>query len=164
MMNTSLYKLEKSLKQFLSAYIIILSIGVILGILYVKLNTNLTPTGTVERFNGSEIENSDFDIPEQYPKPLNDLLLTTHNHFIGFSFIFLTIGLIFYFNSIITGVLKTILILEPFVSIFLTFGSIWGMRFIDDFFVYILFLSSAVMYLSYFIMAGVSVYEMIFKK
>ncbi|MFC2134317.1 hypothetical protein ACFLTH_06825 [Bacteroidota bacterium] len=163
-MNISLCKLDKSLKQLLSAYILILSIGVILGILYVRLNTNLTLTGTVERFNGSDIVKSDFDVPEHYPKPLNELLLTTHNHFIGFSFIFLTIGLIFYFNSIITGVFKTILIVEPFVSILLTFGSIWGMRFIDDLFVYLLFISSVLMYLSYFIMAVTSTYELIFKK
>jgi len=162
-MNYLLYKLDPAFKRFLAAYVSVLSIGVVLGLIYVKTNTQMSFDGTVERFNGSETS-GEFDVPEYYPKPIGELLMTTHNHVIGFSFIFLSMGLIFYCNSIITGALKNILLLEPFVSIIFTFGSIWGLRFIGDFFVYLLFISSTVMYLSYFVMASVSIYELLLKR
>ena len=162
-MKYSLHKLDLTLKRFLLAYISVLTIGVMLGLLYVRTNTSFSLNGTVERFNGSSVDD-EFSVPENYPKPISELLMTTHNHIIGFSFIFFSIGMIFYFNSTIIGVFKNILLFEPFLSILLTFGSIWGMRFIDDLFVYLLFISSTIMYLSYFIMAGVSAYELLFKK
>ena len=127
--------------------------------------TSLSPEGAAERFRGSEeLLEDDFDIKENYPKSLSEMLMTTHNHVIGFSFIFFTAGLIFYFNSTIKGFWKNFLLIEPFVSIILSFGSIWLMRFIDKSFVYVTIISAVIMYLSYFVMVAVSVYDLKIKK
>ncbi len=97
-------------------------------------------------------------------KPISEMLITTHNHILGFSFIFFITGMIFYFNSIISGFWKSFLLIEPTISIVITFGSIWLMRFVHEDFVYLTILSSVILYLSFFIMAGVSAYELKFKK
>jgi len=165
-MNIKLYQLESSLKKFLSAFVIVLSIGVIMGLAYLSQTTSYSTKKTIERFNGSQINIDDemVDIPDTYPKPVSEMLLSTHNHIIGFSLLFFAIGFIFYFNSVINGSWKLFLIIEPLVSTIVTFGSIWGMRFITKEFVYLAALSSTLIYLSFFTMSTVILYELIFKK
>ena len=165
-MSYKLFELDKTLNNFLIAMLCVLTTGLGAGLIYLNYTTDYTPKGTIERFNGTNIEQEmdDFDIPENYPKPISEMLITTHNHILGFSFIFFITGMIFYFNSIINGFWKAFLLIEPTISIVITFGSIWLMRFVHEDLVYLTILSSAILYLSFFIMAGVSVYELKFKK
>ena len=165
-MSSKLFEMDKILKNFLIAILFVLTTGLGTGLIYLNYTTDYTPKGTIQRYNGTDIEQEmdDFDIPENYPKPISEMLITTHNHILGFSFIFFITGMIFYFNSIINGFWKAFLLIEPTISIVITFGSIWLMRFVHEDLVYLTILSSAILYLSFFIMAGVSVYELKFKK
>jgi len=165
-MNVKLYQLDKLLKRFLASFVFVLSVGVLIGLTYLNQTTNYSPSKTIDRFNGSEPTNKDdmLEIPETYPKPVSEMLITTHNHIIGFSLIFLGIGFIFYFNSVLGGFLKSFLMIEPLLSVLITFGSLWGMRYISQRFVYLAALSSTLIYLSYFTMAGIILYELLFKK
>ena len=165
-MNYSLFQFDKTLKKFLIAILFTLSCGVVTGLIFLNHTTALSPKGAEVHFKGSE-QNSgadEFDIPENYPKPVSEMLITTHNHIFGFTMIFFITGIIFYFNSIINGGWKTFLLVEPVLSILITFGSIWGIRYLHPSFTYLAIASSSVLYLSFFIMAGVSVYELAFKK
>ena len=165
-MNIILTELDRSLKSFLITIISVLTIGVSTGLIYLFDTTNYSTTGTVERFSGSQMIEGDneFEIPEYYPKPISEMLITTHNHILGFSFIFFILGIIFYFNSIITGIWKSFLLVEPVISIVITFGSIWLMRYVDSKFVYLTIVSSTILYVSFFIMAGTCIFELQFKK
>ncbi len=159
----SLYQLPKGIKILLLLTVLNLTFGVSIGLYYVANTTQLSPAGTTEHFSGSEID-AEFNIPEKYPKPVSELLITTHNHILSLTLIFLVIGGIFYFNSSISGGMKTFLIAEPFISIITTFGGIWLMRFVHPAFVYLVIPSGILMYTCYFIMAGVLFYELGFKK
>jgi hypothetical protein len=159
-----LYKLDKTLKRFLSTFVIVLTIGVSVGLLYLKYTTNMTSDGTVERYNGSKMSDDEFEIVENYQKPISEMLLTTHSHIITFSLIFVFLGIIFYFNSLIVGFWKDFLIVEPLISTIITFSSIWGIRYIHEGFVYITFISSSLMYISFYLMSVISIYELMFKK
>lgn len=164
-MKIKLFQLDKLLKRFLTLYLIMLVVGVSVGIIYLAQTTSLTPKGTVERFQGSEKSGADgFEIPEQYPKPISEMLITTHNHILGLGLVFLTLGLIFYFSTIVKGSLKTFLLIEPLISVLLTFGSLWLVRFVDKSFIYLTFFSSVMMYLSFYTVAGIILYELNFKK
>lgn len=145
-------------------FVFVLTLGVSVGLVYLKFTTNMTSTGTVERYNGSVTDSDEFEIAEKYPKQINELLLTTHNHVITFSLIFFSLGLVFYFNSIIKGFWKNFLILEPFLSTIITFLSIWGIRYIDSIFVYVTIVSAILMYISFYVMSLVSLYELILKR
>jgi len=157
-----LYEFPRKLKGLFFLTTLNLTIGVGIGLYYVGYTTQYSSNGTVEHFAGSKIS-EDFDIPAKYPKPFSELLNTTHNHVISMTFIFFIIGGIFYFNSIITGAMKTILIVEPFLSIVMTFGGIWFVRFIHPGFSYLVILSGILMYLSYFVMASIILYELSIK-
>lgn len=166
MKSKCLFQLEKKFKSFLLAFVLTLTFGVVTGLIYLYYTTEYKPGEAVKRYNGSEIMNLEeaMDIPEYYPKPISELLITTHTHVITFSFIFLCLGGIFYFNSIITGFFKQFLIIEPFVSTIISFGSLWAMRFVHPAFIYLTALSSTLIYLSYLIMVFVVIYELSLKK
>ena len=157
-----LYELPQKIKFLCFLTIFNLTIGVGVGLYYVGYTTQYSPSGTSEHFAGSKI-NADFDIPDKYPKPFSELLNTTHTHVISMTFIFIITGGIFFFNSIITGSIKTFLIVEPFISIIVTFGGIWLVRFIHPGFSYLVILSGILMYLSFFIMASTIFYELSIK-
>lgn len=162
-LDLKLYQLPGKLKVLLFLVVFNITAGLSVGLYYVANTTHLSPAGTSEHFSGSKIED-EFDIPEKYPKPLSELLTTTHNHIISMTFIFLIIGGIFYFNSLITGIWKTLLIAEPFFSILITFGGIWLIRFVHSGFAYLVIPSGILMYSCYFIMAGVLLFELGLKK
>ncbi len=163
-MKIELHMLEKNLKRFLTAFLIVLTIGVSIGLVYLNYTTSMTPSGTVERYNGSQQgELDEFEIAESYPKQFNELLLTTHNHLISFALIFGFIGVIFYFNSVIGGFWKNFLIIEPLVSTLITFSSIWGIRYIHEGFVYLTVVSALLMYVSFYVMSAIALYDLNYK-
>ena len=161
--NFYLKDLNNDAKYFLAGFLISLAIGIAIGLFYVYLTTEMTPVGVNEQFRGSEIiKNS--DIPNKFPKPLENMVLTTHNHILSFSMITLLIGVIFYFNSIIKGRLKLILLLEPFISSFLMFLSLWIMKYLYSSFVYLMIISAICTYTCWYIMIIISTYELLMNK
>ena len=162
MQSLKLKYLDSTAKTFLAFFLITIQLGILIGIGYIYYTTDLNPEGTIEHYNGSEIIEN--DIPEEFPKPLEGMILTTHAHVNSFAMISLIIGFIFYFNSIISNRFKLFLMIEPFLSTIITFSSIWIMRYLNDSFVYLVMISSMLMYLCWSIMIIVSLYEIILKK
>ena len=159
MSNIKLKDLDSTAKIFLTFFLITMLIGIFIGLGYVYYTTAMNPGGTIEHYKGSEVLN-DEDIPEEFPKPLEGMILTTHAHVNSFALISLVIGTIFYFNSLISGILKLILMIEPFISILITFLSLWGLRYINDQFVYAVIISSFAMYLFWIVMIICCLYEL----
>ena len=158
-MNISLKEFPDQTRQFLSVILIVLSFGVFTGILFIRETTEISPKGAVERFNGSETED-EFGIQENYAKPYSEMLLTTHTHILGFSFLIFIVGTVFSFNSIVVGKWKKALLIEAPVSVLTTFGSIWLVRYWHPDFVYLTVISSILMYVSIFTMIGISLFEL----
>jgi len=158
-MNIKLTELEIGLKNFLFYYLVVITIGILVGLVFLGSTMNYSPGGTVEHINGSE-QDDDFEIAESYPKAAADLLVTTHNHIMGLAFLILSVGVIFYFNTSITGLWKYLLMIEPLISTVFTFGSIWLIRFIHPEFIWLTILSSVLLYLFLFIMIGTCIYEL----
>ena len=158
MNNLKLKDLDQIAKIFLSFFLITMLIGIFTGLGYIYYTTDMNPDGTIEHYKGSKV--LDDEIPEEFPKPLEGMILTTHAHVNSFALISLVIGMIFYFNSYINGKLKLLLMIEPFVSTIITFTSLWFLRYMNDQFVYIVMISSFLMYLFWAIMILISFYEL----
>ncbi|VAX25714.1 hypothetical protein MNBD_IGNAVI01-1317 [hydrothermal vent metagenome] len=164
-MNKFLYQLDSDFKAYLVLFLTVLTAGVLVGLIYLNFTTDMTPSGTTERWNGSTSDTEmDFEITENYPKSISEMLATTHTHIISFALIFGIVGFIFNYNSIVKGHWKKFLMLEPIISILVTFSSIWLMRFVHQSFVYLVIISAVLMYSSYFIVVGISLYELLFKR
>ena len=160
--NFYLKDLNCDAKYFLSAFLIVMCIGISIGLSYVYLTTDMTASGSIEQFNGSQVLGN--QIPDKFPKPLENMILTTHNHILNFAMISFLIGFIFYFNSIIIGNLKTILIIEPLISSLLMFASLWIMKYLYSSFVYVMIVFAIATYVSWYIMISVALYELLIKK
>ena len=159
-----LHEWPKSLKGFLFGFLLLLSSGVSIGIIYLYTTTSFTINGTIEHYNGSSFSSEEvINIPEKYAKPFSELLLTTHNHFLGFAYIFFFICGLFYFNSVIKGRLKSFLLIEPFISTWLTFASIWAIKYIDPGFAYLTFIAAIFTYGSFYLIVSLLLYEIAFK-
>lgn len=165
MKNIYLYQLNKDLRTILTLFLLTLSIGVVVGIGYLYQTTSFNKETAAERFgNSSVVVEEDFGIVESSSKSTSEMLMTTHNHIISFSFIFFFTGAIFYFNSIVIGNWKLFLIAEPFISTLLSFGSMWLVRYWGEGFIYITITSAVIMYLSFFVMIAISIYELNLKQ
>ena len=149
--------LDKNLKKLLIYYLFTIGIGFSLGVLYVYLNSEFSNTGMVEQYAGN---NDEWE--PKLPKTLKDLVSHTHEHITMFSIIFLSLGLIFSHNSVIKGFWKSFLILEPFISIIITFGGFFIIRYITTTFSYVIMISSLLMYICFYIMLFICLYELIF--
>tara|TARA_B100000131_G_scaffold321768_1_gene373633 strand:+ start:82 stop:597 length:516 start_codon:yes stop_codon:yes gene_type:complete len=166
-MESRLYQLNKNIKALCISFLIVLSIGVTMGMIYIYLTTSMTIDGTEVRYAGDNIPENfdpDIDVLENHPKSILELVSHAHSHIISFAFIFFLTALIFEKTSIITGKWKRALMIEAFISIILTFGGFFLIRFIDRSFSYLVITSSTIMYLSFYIMIGVCLYELIFVK
>ena len=155
-MTFKLNQINKNLKLLFISYLIVLGIGVTCGLVYVSITTSMTPTGTIEQYLGN-----DDDWEPKQPKEFIDLISHVHQHIVMFSFIFLSTGLIFYQNSIIKGNMKKFLIIEPFFSIIITFGGFFILKYVTPNFVYAIIISSSLMYICFYIMIFVCLYDLI---
>lgn len=119
-----IHTLPNQLKLLIGAFIITLSFGYYTGLKFVGENTDNTTQGIEEHYLGNEdIEDSD---EMKFKKSEKEIISMVHNHVISMAIIFLLLGTILTITSI-NPLLKKILIVEPFLSIILTFGGIWLM-------------------------------------
>lgn len=162
-MSMKIFQFPKQLKFLIASLLLSLTFGVIIGLGFLYYTTSYSTTKAIERYNGSQLTN-EFEIAENYPKPISEIFITTHNHIIAFTLIFSVVGFIFYFSSIPNGRLKNFLLIEPFISIIISFGSLWLIRFVNENFIYLMAVSSSLIYLSYFTMVSLILYEIFFKK
>jgi len=120
---TNLKNLNSELKYALSGFLIIMSLGIFTGLLYINHTTDMSVFGTLEQYTGSEVK--EYDIPEKFPKEYESMLLISHQHIVSFAFISFVLGAIFNFNTIINQKLKkfiesvlAILLILTAVSVF----------------------------------------------
>jgi hypothetical protein len=117
-----IHQLPTPAKLLVGFFIITLSFGYYTGLLFVNENTNANVDGIEEHYLGNEDdENAEIMI---FKKAEKEIITTVHNHVISMSIIFLVLGFLVLLTSLPSW-LKKILIVEPFISILLTFGGIW---------------------------------------
>lgn len=117
-----IHELPNYIKLFIGAFIIVLSIGYISGLQFVRQTEASTPDGIQQNFLGNE----DLDEIEvmKFEKGKREMLSILHTHILSISFIFFLLGGILSLTSL-PKKLKSFLMIEPFISIVLTFGGIY---------------------------------------
>ncbi len=117
-----IHTLPKYVKQFIAAFIIVLSIGYFTGLQFVRQTESDHPAGIEENYLGNE------DIEEvevmKFKKGEREMLTILHTHILSISFIFFLLGGLVSLTSL-PKKWKAFLMIEPFVSIILTFGGIY---------------------------------------
>lgn len=153
--------LPKQAKIFCAAFIIVLSIGYYTGLTFVSQTTNNTLTGVEENYLGNE-EDLEADIMI-FKKGKREMLTIIHTHILSLSFIFFLQG-IFVLMTTLPKKLKGFLLVEPFVSILVTFGGIYLLWLGHTWVKYIVILSGILMTLCFTISAMVILKQLLLPK
>ena len=147
-----IHDLPRYAKLFLTAFVIVLSVGYVTGLMFVAQTDSHTPEGMEQNYLGNEAVESPAVM--KFEKGEREMLTILHTHILSLSFIFFFMGALVAITSI-SKRLKAVIMIEPFVSIVLTFGGIFllwkGLTWIK----YIVMISGIAMTLCYF--AGVFV-------
>ena len=141
-----LNKVEGSARLFLILFVFCLSFGYAAGLYYISLSSGFTNKSVQENYLGNEADEE----AEVMKFKMNEkeVLSIIHGHVISFSLIFLAIGFLL-FQSSYSSKLVSVLVIEPFISIVLTFGGIWFMWKGVEWMKFIVILSGAIMHLIY---------------
>jgi len=118
----SISQFSKEIRILITAFVITLNIGFFTGLNFVNETSTFQPGGIETNYLGNE-DNENAEIM-QFKKSKKDILTVVHNHILSMSIIFLLLGVLLSFTSINKKLMK-VLILEPFISIVLTFGGIY---------------------------------------
>lgn len=131
-------------KQLIFVFVAVAFVGVILGAVFIEATTHLTPQGVVEQYKGISENRVDQVDELKFPKPFRDMLTTTHNHILGLSSLFVIVGFL-YLHVGKQESWRIAVAIEPILSLAVTFGGLWVMRYFWDWFVYIVILSGTLM-------------------
>lgn len=121
-LNGLLHTFPKHIKLFIAAFVILLTVGYGSGLLFVGNTNSNNPNGMEENYLGNE-EDENAEVMK-FKKGEREMLTLLHTHVISISFIFFFIGGLVAMTSL-PKKLKSFLMIEPFLSILLTFGGIY---------------------------------------
>ncbi len=119
-----IHTFSKEVKIFITAFVVVLSVGYFTGLMFVRNTESVTPAGIEENYLGNE-DAVDVAVMK-FEKGEREMLTIIHTHILSMSFIFFLIGGLVAITSL-PKKLKAFLMVEPFVSILLTFGGIYFM-------------------------------------
>ncbi len=144
--NYSIKQFSKELKLLITAFLVVLSIGFYSGLLFVNSTSKMTPNGVEENYLGNEnIEDATI---MKFKKSEREMLSIVHSHILSMAMIFFFVGLILLTTNL-NNKLKLFLIIEPFISIIITFGGIYLLWKGFHFMKYIVIFSGTLMILTY---------------
>ncbi|MFI0429498.1 hypothetical protein [Mariniflexile sp. HMF6888] len=121
-LNGLILTLPKELKLLIGAFIIVLSIGFYTGLLFVGETSSANPNGIEEQYLGNEADENATVM--YFKKSKKEMLTLVHNHILSMSIIFFLVGGLVAITKL-NKKLKLFLIIEPFISVILTFGGLY---------------------------------------
>ena len=120
--NGLIVTLPKEIKLLIGVFIIVLSIGFYTGLLFVGETSSGNPSGIEEQYLGNEYdENAEV---MRFKKSDQEMLSLVQSHILSMSIIFFLVGGLVSITKL-NKKLKLFLIIEPFVSVVLTFGGLY---------------------------------------
>jgi|SRR5690554_7856329 len=138
--------LSKDLKILIGLFLIVLSIGFYLGLGFVNHTTENNPKGIIENYNGNDMdENADI---MKFRKSKHEIYNILHTHFLSLSSIFFILGLLT-FGVPMKPSLRKFLMIEPTLSVLMTFGGIYFLWIGIEWMVYLVIFSGVLMTASY---------------
>lgn len=160
-LNALIYTFPREIKLLLTAFVIVLSVGFYTGLLFVGETSSVNPNGIEEQYLGNEANENALEM--KFKKTDKQMLNIVHSHILSMALIFFLLGLILSTTQL-NYKLKVFLMVEPFLSVVLTFGGIYllwkGFTWVK----YIVMVSGALMTISYTLSAVIILKQLAFPK
>jgi hypothetical protein len=138
--------LSYALRLMIGSFLVVLSVGFFTGISFVGQTDSMTPEGMVENYNGNA--DQDDAMVMKFKKSPREMLTIIHTHVLSLSFIFFLTGVLLGFSRINKRI-QIFLMVEPFVSVLLTFGGIYLVWLGYEWVKYIVIISGTAMTIAY---------------
>ncbi|MCF8272850.1 MAG: hypothetical protein K9I95_03370 [Flavobacteriaceae bacterium] len=159
-LNGYIFLLPKEIKLLIGVFIIVLSLGFFSGLLFVEKTSSVNPKGIEEQYIGNE--NDDEAEVMKFKKSDQEMLSIVHSHILSMSIIFFLLALIVSITKL-KKQFKTFLMIEPLVSVIITFGGLYFLWTGLIWMKYIVMVSGTLMTLS-FILSVVIILNQLFQK
>lgn len=156
-----IHQFPKEIKSLILVFIIVLSVGFYGGLSFVNNTTSMNSSEIESHYLGNE--NDEAAEVMKFKKSEGEILTVVHNHILSLSVIFFMLSLILATTSI-NKKFKYFLMIEPFLSIILTFGGIYLLWIGITWFKYVVIFSGILMTFS-FVSATIAIgYQILFFK
>lgn len=157
-LNGLIYTFPSQVRLFLGAFLIVLSIGFYTGLLFVNETSSTNPNGIEENYLGNEAD-EDAEVMK-FKKGNREMLTIVHTHILSMSFIFFLLGGIL-LTTDLPKKLKSFLLIEPFVSVVVTFGSIYLLWLGYSWTKYLVIISGTFMTVSFSLASIIILYQLV---
>ena len=151
----------RELKLLIGVFTIVLSIGFYTGLLFIGETSTINPSGIEEQYLGNEADEE--AVVMKFKKSKKQMLTLVHNHVLSMSIIFFLLGLILLVTKL-NNRLKLFLMIEPFLSVVLTFGGLYFMWTGLLWMKYIVIISGTLMVFSYTLSIFIIFKQLLFNK
>lgn len=121
-LNGLLFTLPKEIKLLIGTFLIVLSVGFYSGLTFVGETSTFSSQGIQENYLGNE--NDEAAVEMKFKKNEKHMLSIIHSHILSMSVIFFLLSLILSITKLKAGI-KKFLMIEPLLSVLLTFGGIY---------------------------------------
>lgn len=160
-LNGLLHILPKELKLLIFLFVVLINIGFFSALIMVDNTTTMSATGVQENYLGNEADENAVEM--KFKKSETQVLGIIHSHILSMATMFFLMG-VFLSITQLPQKLKLFLMLEPFVSILLTFGGIYFLWKGFVWFKYIIIFSGSLMTLTFIISSLIIYYQLLFPK
>lgn len=150
MARPELRRLPADLRLLCLGFLLTLGLAYGVALLFVFVQTEMKPAGIEEQFRGTPEDRppapaagaEEEGVPSlsgewrarsqglRFPKPLKEMILTTHLHLLSISMILLLVGAIFACSAF-PAAGKPWIIAAGFAGLVLTYACMWGVRYLD---------------------------------
>lgn len=151
-LNGLLQSFPKELKLLIAAFVVVLSVGFYIGLLFVGETSGVEPNGIEEQYLGNEAD-EDAKVMK-FKKSAREMLSIIHTHILSMSFIFFLLGIIL-ITTRLNKKLKIFLLIEPFVSVVMTFGGLYFLWLEYNWMRYIVMFSGILMTMTFVISTSI---------
>jgi hypothetical protein len=160
-MDFKLHHLPKSLKVSLSVFLLTLSFGYFSGLDLLKHTTDYKADGIEKNVLGNEFDETTEEL--HFKMSERELQGIIHSHVVSLSLLFAALSFMIYFTSL-PAFLKSFLMIEPNVSLVVTFGGLWLMWLGYSWMKYVIMISGILMHFSLIIMILALLRDLLLKK
>jgi hypothetical protein len=160
-MDFKLHQLPKSLRISLSVFLLTLSFGYFSGLDLLKHTTDYKAEGIQENVLGNEFDEEAEEL--HFKMSERELQGIIHSHVITISMLFALLSFMVYFTSL-PLYFKSFLMIEPNVSLVVTFGGLWLMWLGHTWIKYVIMISGILMHLSMIMLIVTLLWQLLIKK
>ncbi|WP_445382593.1 hypothetical protein [Robiginitalea sp. IMCC43444] len=157
----SIQNLSRELKTLIILYLLITSVGFLSALQFVRVTSEGNPKGIQENYLGNEDDPEALEL--KFAKSEKQILNIVHSHMLAMGMLFLILAFLVYLSPV-TGILRKVLLFEPLISVFLTFGGIYLLWKEILWMRYVIMVSGTLMSISYVVSVILLLYWLCRKK